>query len=75
MAKEVGDRAAESKAYGNLGNGYHSHGGYAKAIEYHGQHLAIAKEGDRAEEEYGASGTRIIRLGTTRRPSSISGST
>jgi len=76
MAKEVGDRAAESKAYGNLGNGYHSHGGYAKAIEYHAQHLAIAKEvGDRAEEEYGASGTRIIRLGTTRRPSSISGST
>jgi len=38
-------------AYGNLGNAYQSQGGFDKAIEYHGKHLAIAKEvGDRAEE-------------------------
>jgi tetratricopeptide (TPR) repeat protein len=38
-------------AYGNLGNAYRSQGDYAKAIEYHLQHLAIAKEvGDRAGE-------------------------
>jgi tetratricopeptide (TPR) repeat protein len=59
IAKEVGDRAGEGKAYGNLGNAYQSQGGYAKAIEYHTQHLAIAKEvGDRAGEgrAYGSLG-------------------
>ena len=76
IAKEVGDRAGEGQAYGNLGIAYDSQGDYAKAIEYHAQHLAIAKEvGDRAEEEYGASGTRIIRLGTMRRHSSTTRST
>ena len=35
MAKEVGDRAGEGKAYGNLGNAYQSQGGFSKAIEYH----------------------------------------
>jgi tetratricopeptide (TPR) repeat protein len=51
MAKEVGDRAGEGRAYGNLGNAYDSLGDYAKAIEYHTQDLAIAKEvGDRAGE-------------------------
>jgi tetratricopeptide (TPR) repeat protein len=51
IAKEVGDRAGEGKAYGNLGNAYQSQGDYAKAIEYHTLHLAIAKEvGDRAGE-------------------------
>ena len=35
--------------YGSLGNAYQSQGHYAKAIEYHTQDLAIAKEvGDRA---------------------------
>jgi tetratricopeptide (TPR) repeat protein len=51
MAKEVGDRAGEGVAYGNLGNAYDSLWDYCKAIEYHGQHLAIAQEvGDRAGE-------------------------
>jgi tetratricopeptide (TPR) repeat protein len=51
IAKEVGDRAGEGAAYGNLGNAYWSQGGFNKAIDHHGQHLAIAKEvGDRAEE-------------------------
>ena len=49
MAKEVGDRAGEGQAYGNLGCAYRSQGDYAKAIEYHTQHLTISKEvGDRA---------------------------
>jgi tetratricopeptide (TPR) repeat protein len=51
MAKEVGDRAGEGKAYANLGNAYRSQGDFSKAIAYHTQHLAIAKElGDRAGE-------------------------
>jgi tetratricopeptide (TPR) repeat protein len=50
IAKEVGDRAGEGKAHGNLGIAYQSLGDCAKAIEYHAQDLAIAKEvGDRAE--------------------------
>ena len=40
-----------SFVYCILGNAYQSLGDFHKAIEYHGQHLAIAKEvGDRAEE-------------------------
>jgi hypothetical protein len=35
IAKELGDRAGEGRAYGNLGNAYGSHGDYAKAIAYH----------------------------------------
>jgi tetratricopeptide (TPR) repeat protein len=42
----LGDRAGEGGTYGNLGNVYQSQGDYAMAIEYHGQHLAIAKEVD-----------------------------
>ena len=51
IAKEIGDRAGEGRAYGNLGNAYWSLGVYRKAIEYHGTHLKIAVEiGDRAGE-------------------------
>jgi tetratricopeptide (TPR) repeat protein len=51
IAKEVGDRAGEARAYANLGNAYHSKGDYSKAIEYLAQDLAIAKEvGSRAVE-------------------------
>ena len=51
IAKEVGDRAGEGRAYANLGIAYHSQGDFSKAIEYHGLDLAIAKEvGDRAGE-------------------------
>jgi len=59
IAKEVGDREGEERAYGNLGNAYQSQGGYAKAIKYHTQCLSIAKEvGDRAGEgrAYGSLG-------------------
>jgi tetratricopeptide (TPR) repeat protein len=51
IAKEVGDRAGEGNAYGNLGNAFESQGDFRQAIEYRTQHLAIAKEvGDRAGE-------------------------
>ena len=51
IAKEIGDRAGEGAAYGNLGNAYDSLGDYQKAIEYNEKHLKIAKEiGDRAGE-------------------------
>ena len=47
----MGDRAGEGRAYGNLGIAYESQGDFSKAITYHAQHLAIAKEvGDRAGE-------------------------
>jgi tetratricopeptide (TPR) repeat protein len=40
-----------SGVYGNLGCAYQSQGDFSKAIQYHGQHLAIAKEvGGRAGE-------------------------
>ena len=43
--------AGEGSAYANLGIAYQSQGDYAKAIEYHAKHLAIAKVvGDRAGE-------------------------
>ena len=51
IAKEIGDRAGEGKAYGNLGNAYDSLGDSQKAIEYHKERLTIAVEiGDRASE-------------------------
>jgi tetratricopeptide (TPR) repeat protein len=47
--EEVGDRAGQGKACGNLGNCYTSLGQYAKAIELHEQDRAIAEEvSDRA---------------------------
>jgi tetratricopeptide (TPR) repeat protein len=51
IAKEVGDRAGEGTAYGNLGCAYELKGDFLKAIEYQTQRAAIAKEkGDRAGE-------------------------
>ncbi|XP_067046750.1 tetratricopeptide repeat protein 28-like [Acropora muricata] len=51
IAKEIGDRAGEGGAYGNLGIAYKSLGDYQKAIKYHEKRLKIAKEiGDRAGE-------------------------
>ena len=66
IAKEIGDRAGEGGAYGNLGNAYQSLGDYQKAIEYHEKHLKIAKEiGDRAGEgtAYGNLGIAYQSLG------------
>ena len=51
IAKEVGDRAGEGRAYCNLGNAYDSLGDFKQAIDYYMLHLTIAKEvGDRAGE-------------------------
>jgi tetratricopeptide (TPR) repeat protein len=68
----VGHRAGEGRAYGNLGCAYEAQGDLSKAIEYHKEHLSIAKEvGDRAGEgvAYGTSATRMICLGTIPRRS------
>ena len=49
IAKEIGDRAGEGGAYGNIGNAYQSLGDHEKAIESHKKHLKIAIEvGNRA---------------------------
>ena len=51
ISKEIGFRAREGRAYGNLGIAYDSLGRYQKAIEYREKHLKIAKEGgDRVGE-------------------------
>ena len=44
IAIEIGDRAGEGRAYGNLGTACISLGDYQKAIEYHEKHLKIAIE-------------------------------
>ena len=70
IAKEIGDRAGEGEAYGNLGNRYQSLGDYRKAIEYNEKHLKIAIEnGDRAGEgeAYGNLGNRYQSLGNYRK--------
>ena len=66
IAKEIGDRAGEGGAYGNLGISYRSVGDYQKAIEYHEKRLKIAKAiGDRAGEgrAYGNLGNAYQSLG------------
>ena len=66
IAKELGDRAGEGGAYGNLGIAYKSLGHYQKAIEYHEKILKIANEiGDRAGEgrAYGNLGNAYRSLG------------
>ena len=44
IAKQIGDKAGEGKAYGNLGVSYDSLGQYDKAIEHHEKHLNITKQ-------------------------------
>ena len=44
IAKEIGDRAGEGKAYGNLGNAYLSLGDYQKAIEYLEKRLKLQRK-------------------------------
>ena len=44
IAKEMGDRAGEGRAYGNLGCAYQQQGDFSKGIEYNKQDMAIAKE-------------------------------
>ena len=62
----MGDRAGEGRAYANLGIAFFSLGYVSKAIEYHTEHLAIAKEvGNRAGEggAYGNLGNAHQSLG------------
>ena len=66
IAKELGDRAGEGSAYGNLGNAYQSLGDFKQAVKYHNQDLSIAKElGDRAGEgrAYGNLGNAYRQSG------------
>ena len=44
IAREMGKRSLEGKAYGNLGSAHRSSGDFKTAIDYHGRHLKIAKE-------------------------------
>ena len=70
IAIEIGDRAGEGAAYGNLGNAYQSLGDYRKAIEYHEKDLKIAIEiSDRAGEggAYGNLGNAYKSLGDYRK--------
>ena len=74
IAKEIGDRAGEGRAYGNLGNAYQSLGDYQKAIEYHEKHLKIAKEmviGPEKEEPMEISVMLISHWVTIKKPLSI----
>ena len=59
--------AAAGAIHSMLGNAYQSLGDSSRAIEYHTQHLAIAREvGDRAGEgrAYGSLGNAYRSLGT-----------
>ena len=48
IAKEVGDRAVEGKAYSDLGFTYYKLDEFRRAMECHKKHLSIVKEvGDR----------------------------
>ncbi|XP_017472544.1 PREDICTED: G-protein-signaling modulator 2 [Rhagoletis zephyria] len=51
LMRELGDRGAQGRACGNLGNTYYLLGNFQKAIEHHQERLCIAREfGDRAAE-------------------------
>ena len=70
IAVEIGDRAGEGGAYGNLGIAYKSLSDFRKAINYHEKHLKIAIEiGDRAGEggAYGNLGNAYFSLGDFRK--------
>ena len=71
IAVEIGDRAGEGRACGNLGSAYRSLGDYRKAIDYHEKRLKIAIEiGDRRGEggAYGNLGNAYDSLGDYRKP-------
>ncbi|CAJ1061094.1 G-protein-signaling modulator 2-like isoform X2 [Xyrichtys novacula] len=51
MVKELGDRAAQGRTYGNLGNTYYLLGDFESAVAAHEKRLLIAKEfGDKSAE-------------------------
>ncbi|KAG7457204.1 hypothetical protein MATL_G00244030 [Megalops atlanticus] len=66
IVKELGDRAAQGRTYGNLGNTHYLLGNFRKAVASHEQRLLIAKEfGDKAAERraYCNLGNAYIFLG------------
>ncbi|XP_078082385.1 G-protein-signaling modulator 1b isoform X2 [Mustelus asterias] len=66
IVKELSDRAAQGRAYGNLGNTHYLLGNYDNAIAFHKERLSIAKEyGDKAAERraYSNLGNAHIFLG------------
>ncbi|KAK3518415.1 hypothetical protein QTP70_000592 [Hemibagrus guttatus] len=66
IVKELGDRAAQGRTYGNLGNSHYLLGNFQNAVLAHEQRLLIAKEfGDRAAERraYCNLGNAYIFLG------------
>ena len=44
LMKEIGDKAAQGRACGNLGNVHYLLGNFSLAIHYHNERLKIAKE-------------------------------
>ena len=66
IAEEVGDKAGQGTAYGNLGLAFHNLRDMQNAIVYHTLSLSIAKEvGDKAGEgvSYGNLGLAFYNLG------------
>ncbi|XP_030674033.1 G-protein-signaling modulator 1 isoform X2 [Nomascus leucogenys] len=66
LVKELGDRAAQGRAYGNLGNTHYLLGNFTEATTFHKERLAIAKEfGDKAAERraYSNLGNAHVFLG------------
>lgn len=66
IVTELGDRAAQGRAYGNLGNTHYLLGNFRKAVMSHEQRLLIAREfGDRSAERraYSNLGNAFIFLG------------
>ncbi|XP_059151436.1 G-protein-signaling modulator 2-like isoform X2 [Physella acuta] len=66
LVKVLGDRSAEGRACGNLGNTHYLLGNFSQAIMFHEQRLSIAKEfGDKAAERraYTNLGNAHIFLG------------
>uniref|UniRef100_A0ACB8F451 G-protein-signaling modulator 2 n=1 Tax=Sphaerodactylus townsendi TaxID=933632 RepID=A0ACB8F451_9SAUR len=66
IVTELSDRAAQGRAYGNLGNTHYLLGNFRNAVMAHEQRLLIAKEfGDRAAERraYSNLGNAYIFLG------------
>ncbi|XP_056379477.1 G-protein-signaling modulator 2 isoform X1 [Hyla sarda] len=66
IVTELGDRAAQGRAYGNLGNTHYLLGSFRKAVMSHEQRLLIAREfGDRSAERraYSNLGNAFIFLG------------
>ncbi|KAM9790811.1 G-protein-signaling modulator 2 isoform 1-T1 [Syngnathus typhle] len=66
LVQEVGDRAAQGRTYGNLGNTHYLLGNFRNAVASHEQRLLIAKEfGDRSAERraYCNLGNAYIFLG------------